>query len=258
MANLVLEHMFLCARVGVVPLPNSLTRFSLWVFSWSCTHGVWTNDMEEQNFAVRSFLKRSTTWCISRCFGVMKLSNRHGDSWSCPPANRYLLHRGWNLLAIARHDAIQVCEIGALMEIHICTAQTTLHTLHYSLRLEMKVGSIISSNDAPSDRNFSTRETRGRSRGGRKASQIFWDRRYGGGFGRCRGSSILVDFSGYNIENVAQCESVISLLWWFCINVKTHDIREGNVTIKSEIQTENIRSLESRDLKEWHLRRLVS
>ena len=33
-----------------------------------------------------------------------------------------------------------------------------------------------------------------------------------------------------------------------CINAKTHDVREGNVTIRSEIRTKNICSLGFREI----------
>ena len=47
-----------------------------------------------------------------------------------------------------------------------------------------------------------------------------------------------------------QCEGVGWLLWWLTLN-KTRDIRERNVTIKSEIWTTNNRPLGFWDIREW-------
>ena len=50
--------------------------------------------------------------------------------------------------------------------------------------------------------------------------------------------------------HMAQCEGVGWLLWWFAL-LKICDIRERNVTIRSEVWTMNIRSLGFRDIREW-------
>jgi hypothetical protein len=54
-----------------------------------------------------------------------------------------------------------------------------------------------------------------------------------------------------------QCEDVGWLLGWFAFNDKFCDIRERNVTIRSEILTTNICSLGFRDIREhvtlWRL-----
>ena len=51
------------------------------------------------------------------------------------------------------------------------------------------------------------------------------------------------------------CELTFMMI---CINGKTRDIRESNVTIRSEIWTKNIRSLGFRDIREWvTLQRLI-
>ena len=51
--------------------------------------------------------------------------------------------------------------------------------------------------------------------------------------------------------HMAQCEGVGWLLWWFALMTTFRDIKERNVTIRSEIWTMNIRSLGFQDIKEW-------
>ena len=51
--------------------------------------------------------------------------------------------------------------------------------------------------------------------------------------------------------HMAQCEGVGWLLWWWALMTKLRDIRERNVTMRSEIWTTNIRSLRFQDIREW-------
>ena len=51
--------------------------------------------------------------------------------------------------------------------------------------------------------------------------------------------------------HMAQCEGCWLTSLTACINDKIRDIRERNVTIRSEIWTTNIRSLGFRDIREW-------
>ena len=48
-----------------------------------------------------------------------------------------------------------------------------------------------------------------------------------------------------------QCEGVGWLLWWFALMIEICDIRERNVTIKSEIWTTNICFLGFHDIRQW-------
>ena len=51
--------------------------------------------------------------------------------------------------------------------------------------------------------------------------------------------------------HMRQCEGVGWHLWWFALMIEICDIKERNVTIKSEIWTTNIHSLGFQDIKEW-------
>ena len=75
---------------------------------------------------------------------------------------------------------------------------------------------------------------------------------------RCVYPSFLIDFGGFQKWWCGAIRECVWLLWSFALMSKTHDIKEGYVTIRSEIYIENICFLRFRDIREGvTLRRLI-